>query len=210
MAEKLEPVVERFRDALAGTDDSQLVAALLALRGDLLVVGRLRSRLDAVAGGQATELLKRVLAYADACHRHHEGRLFLSPVPRLALAAKKEGRRYSPPRGKPRPWAQTGELRGRLIEFIDLALGRRSRKSAEPRKHANGTLDERALKRAKEWQRERSDWTVTELAKAEGSSRSALLSRRSKNGLPKCPLFVAFWNEVQLQRAEAKRERLGR
>jgi hypothetical protein len=86
----------------------------------------------------------------------------------------------------------------------EAATVRRS-KAPGRRKHAGGTLDERALATAKRWQADGRAWTVTELAAKLETYPACLTGKRGRK--PRCPLFAEFWNQVQLQRADAKQQR---
>lgn len=94
------------------------------------------------------------------------------------------------------------DLAGEVAAVIDLAEQQTPKKD---RQHANGTLDERALQKAKRWQQEGRAWGPTELAKELGTYPPNLTGDRK--GKPRCPLFFAFWQAVQQQRLEAKVDR---
>jgi hypothetical protein len=82
-------------------------------------------------------------------------------------------------------------------------------KPRQKSEHRRGTLDERALVLAKQWQcdPERCDrWTLDELAEALGTRRPNLIGTR-KDKRPRCPLFAEFWHSLQVIRAKERMDR---
>lgn len=94
------------------------------------------------------------------------------------------------------------------VDAIALADARPKPRKAQ--QHAKGSLDERAVARAKQWQRDpaRQNWTVADLAKTLGTYPANLIGQ--PKGKPRCPVFFDYWQDVQAQRAREKLTRHGR
>lgn len=183
---------------------------------DAKVLGLAASRLDAVASEVLRRLLELVPRWMLEKQRFasRRSRVLGSPewptepvqvripgcVPRIARVPMKLAPAWNSAQVQAWRWQVIGQLSAKDAEGRRGAAKRR-------REFPRGTLDARATKVAKQMQADGDAWGPTMVAKHPevGSDHSSLL--RMKDGKPSCPLFYAFWDDVQRYRAQRKLDR---